>query len=61
MTDWEKTLKATRDNTKVPDESKLPKHWLANGAGPHGSVTNALWALRDFMMRDALNLYKVNK
>ncbi|CAL8069132.1 unnamed protein product [Orchesella dallaii] len=60
MTDWEKTLKATKETTKVPDESKLPRHWLANGAGPHGSVTNALWALRDFMMRDALNLHKVN-
>lgn len=57
MTDWESTLKATKENTKTPEESKLPGHWLANGAGKHGSVTDALWALRNFMMKDALNLH----
>jgi protein polybromo-1 len=60
MTDWEKTLKATKENTKAPDDGKLPGHWLANGAGRHGSINNALWALRDFMMKDALNLHKVD-
>jgi len=56
---WEKSLKATVTNTVAPDPEKLPVHWLGNGAGTHGSTVNALWALRDFMMKDALNLKRL--
>jgi len=55
--DWDKTLHATRDAVRV-EEDKLPAQWLANGAGAHANVGDALWALRDFMMRDCLNLNK---
>lgn len=52
-------LKASQANTPPVDESRLPAHWLANGPGNYGNITNALWALRDFMLRDALNISKV--
>ncbi|XP_060077506.1 protein polybromo-1-like isoform X10 [Ylistrum balloti] len=55
ISDWEKNLSATSDNT-LTDESRLPAHWLAQGAGYHGNVTDALWALRDLMMKDTMNI-----
>lgn len=57
---WEKTLNATCENTPAPDSEKLSSSmaWLSNGAGNHGSILNALWALRDYMVKDSLNLYK---
>lgn len=58
ITEWEKTFTATPENTPVPDESRLPTHWLAQGAGYHGSVTDALWALRDLMLKDALSIQR---
>ncbi|XP_046573937.1 protein polybromo-1-like isoform X7 [Haliotis rubra] len=54
--DWDKTLSATPENTPAVPESRLPTQWLAQGAGYHGNVTNALWALRDFMLKDTLNI-----
>ena len=56
--DWEKSLTATPENTKT-DQNRLPANWLAQGAGYHGNVTNALWALRDLMLKDTLNLTRV--
>ncbi|XP_071136797.1 protein polybromo-1-like isoform X10 [Mytilus edulis] len=53
--DWEKNLTATPENTKT-DESRMPASWLAQGAGYHGNVSNALWALRDLMLKDTLNI-----
>lgn len=58
ITEWERTFTATPENTPVPDESRLPAHWLANGAGNHGTVTDALWALRDLMLKDALSIQR---
>ena len=58
ITEWEKTFTATPENTPTPDESRLPAHWLANGAGNHGSVTDALWAMRDLMLKDALSIQR---
>lgn len=56
ISSWDKTLQATQENTPYQPEANLPTQWLAQGAGCHGSVTNALWALRDFMLKDALSL-----
>lgn len=56
VSEWDKNLCATQDNTNTPDESRLPSQWLAQGAGYHGNVTNALWALRDLMLKDTLNI-----
>jgi len=58
MGEWEKSLRATKETVKPIEEGKLPGHWLANGPGAHGNVSAALWALRDFMMRDSLNLHR---
>lgn len=59
INNWEKQLKARPENVAVPDQSKLPAHWLANGVGNHGTMVNALWTLRDFMVRDALGISKL--
>ena len=57
MSNWEKQLNASKTNTRT-DEAKLPAHWLADN-GEHGTSLDALWALRDFMMTDALGLSKL--
>ncbi|EEB13504.1 predicted protein [Pediculus humanus corporis] len=59
ISSWDRMLKATQENTPPVDESRLPGYWLANGPGNYGTITNALWALRDFMLRDALNISKI--
>ena len=57
---WEKTLNASLETTPPPDPEKLAsvETWLGNGVGNHGSTMKALWALRKYMMNDALSLYK---
>ena len=57
MSNWERQLQATKENTKT-DEAKLPAHWLSDN-GDHGTSLDALWALREFMMIDSLGLYKL--
>ncbi|XP_041350352.1 protein polybromo-1-like isoform X3 [Gigantopelta aegis] len=57
--DWDKTLSAARENTPGIPESRLPTHWLGQGAGYHGNVTSALWALRDHMLKDALSIQRI--
>ncbi|XP_049837847.1 protein polybromo-1 isoform X3 [Schistocerca gregaria] len=59
ISNWNKQLDATPENTSVQDPNRLPVHWLGNGVGNHGNVINALWTLRDFMLRDALGISKV--
>lgn len=59
VSNWEKQFYATQDSVPPPDVNKLPTSWLENGVGNHGNILNALWALRDFMMQDALNLSKI--
>ena len=39
--------------------SANPVTWLENGANGHSSVVDALWTLRDFMMKDALSLASI--
>lgn len=56
---WDTSLKATQENTPLLDSGRLPVHWLGNGVGSHGNVVNALWALRDYMLRDALNISNI--
>ncbi|XP_050414822.1 protein polybromo-1 isoform X3 [Patella vulgata] len=52
--DWDKQLTATPENTTIPNAARLPTQWLSQGAGYHGNVTNALWALRNHMLKDTL-------
>ena len=58
MSNWDKQLNASKNNTQT-DEAKLPAHWLADN-GEHGTSIDALWALRDFMMTDALGVVKMS-
>ncbi|KAK2168324.1 hypothetical protein LSH36_18g10050 [Paralvinella palmiformis] len=53
---WDRSLYATQENTPLPNNCKLPVHWLANGVGHHENAANALWALRDLMMKDAVTI-----
>ena len=57
--DWDKTLCASQENTPNIPESRLPTQWLSQGSGYHGNVTNALWALRDHMLKDALSIQRI--
>jgi len=58
LSNWEKELNASPENTAMPNRNRLPVQWLANGSGNHGNVVNALWALRNFMLQDSLTIYK---
>ncbi|XP_063981856.1 protein polybromo-1 isoform X1 [Diachasmimorpha longicaudata] len=58
ISNWDKQMNATPENTQMPDVSKLPAEWLGNGVGNHGNVVNALWTLRNMMMRDVLAINK---
>merc|ERR1712079_723093 len=58
MCNWDKQLNATKENTRT-DEARLPAHWLAEN-GEHGTSLDALWALRDFLVQDSLNVVKTS-
>lgn len=60
VSNWETQLKANSENT-LPDRTVLPVSWLQNGAGSHGNVVDALWALRSFMFQDCMTLAKRNE
>ena len=43
----------------MPTASTTPvqaSEWLAQGSGYHNSVIDALWALRDLMLKDTMTL-----
>ncbi|KAJ8985335.1 hypothetical protein NQ317_008366 [Molorchus minor] len=60
VTQWERTLNATPENTLTPDMEKL-QHvatWLGRKADQHDNVVAALWALRNQLLKDTLGLHK---
>jgi len=59
MCNWDRQLNASQEFVKVPDESKLPVGWLAGNTGEHATSMDALWALRDFMLQEALGVVKI--
>ncbi|XP_070557674.1 protein polybromo-1-like isoform X3 [Ptychodera flava] len=65
VSEWDRNLNAKRQDIPLSHQqkAKLPVHWLANGAGPCGDATKALWTLRDLMLQDSLRLsrsYNIN-
>ncbi|XP_071761621.1 polybromo 1, like [Centroberyx gerrardi] len=54
---WDQTLKAQRRDAYLTkeQESRLPAHWLKS-KGAHTTMADALWRLRDLMLRDSLNI-----
>lgn len=54
---WDQSLKAGRKDSRLSreQESRLPSHWLKS-KGAHTTMVDALWRLRDLMMRDTLSI-----
>ncbi|NP_001003535.2 polybromo 1, like [Danio rerio] len=54
---WDQSLKAQRKDCRLSreQESHLPTHWLKS-KGAHTTMADALWRLRDLMMKDTLNI-----
>ncbi|XP_076125032.1 polybromo 1, like isoform X1 [Alosa pseudoharengus] len=54
---WDQTLKSERRDARMTkeQESRLPSHWLKS-KGAHTTMADALWRLRDLMLRDTLNI-----
>uniref|UniRef100_A0A8C2L6N7 Protein polybromo-1 n=1 Tax=Cyprinus carpio TaxID=7962 RepID=A0A8C2L6N7_CYPCA len=54
---WDQSLKAQRKDCRLTreQESRLPTHWLKS-KGAHTTMADALWRLRDLMMKDTLNI-----
>ncbi|XP_065498879.1 protein polybromo-1 isoform X9 [Caloenas nicobarica] len=54
---WDQTLAARRRDVHLSkeQESRLPSHWLKS-KGAHTTMADALWRLRDLMLRDTLNI-----
>jgi len=59
MCNWDKQLNASQETSRAQDESKLPVSWLAGNTGEHATSLDALWALRDFMLQEALGVVKI--
>ena len=69
QSNWERHLSATIDNTTINDSLRLPTNWLPEHYSQNAPATpavknetkdnkkdalQALWALRNLMMKDAL-------
>merc|ERR1712142_68312 len=59
MCNWDRQLNASQEIVRPPDESKLPVSWLAGNTGDHATSMDALWALRDFMLQEALGVVRI--
>ena len=53
---WERSLTATPENTPLDKHAKLPVSWLGQGVGHHDNTVQALWALRDLMLKDTVSI-----
>ncbi|KAM6928404.1 polybromo 1, like [Xenentodon cancila] len=58
---WDQMLKAQRRDAHLTkeQEGRLPVHWLKS-KGAHTTMVDALWRLRDLMLRDSLNICQAN-
>lgn len=55
ITPWDKTLTAHRETAPAVDVAKLPTHWLRPEVAQRpDEAVQALWKLRDYMMKDVL-------
>ncbi|XP_078804069.1 protein polybromo-1 isoform X3 [Oryzias latipes] len=54
---WDQALKVQKQDVRLTkeQESRLPSHWLKS-KGAHKTMADALWRLRDMMLRDTLNI-----
>lgn len=56
MSNWNQARKPDVQSLNAQQVAALPVHWLGCGYGDYGNAVDALWALRDHMLRDALSL-----
>ncbi|CAL9704670.1 unnamed protein product [Knipowitschia caucasica] len=58
---WDQTLTVKKKDIRLTkeQESKLPSHWLKS-KGAHKTMADALWRLRDLMLRDTLNIRQMH-
>ncbi|XP_030231386.1 protein polybromo-1 isoform X1 [Gadus morhua] len=54
---WDQTLSARKSDVRLTkeQEARLPSHWLKS-KGAHNTMADALWRLRDLMLRDSLTV-----
>ncbi|XP_013864490.1 protein polybromo-1 [Austrofundulus limnaeus] len=54
---WDQALTVQKQDVRLTkeQESRLPSHWLKS-KGAHKTMADALWRLRDLMLRDSLNI-----
>uniref|UniRef100_A0AAQ4NYX8 Protein polybromo-1 n=1 Tax=Gasterosteus aculeatus aculeatus TaxID=481459 RepID=A0AAQ4NYX8_GASAC len=54
---WDQALSVQKQDVRLTkeQESRLPSHWLMS-KGAHKTMADALWRLRDLMLRDTLNI-----
>ncbi|MEQ2172991.1 hypothetical protein GOODEAATRI_027061 [Goodea atripinnis] len=54
---WDHALTVKKQDVRLTkeQESRLPSHWLKS-KGAHKTMADALWRLRDLMLRDTLNI-----
>ncbi|XP_058117196.1 protein polybromo-1 isoform X2 [Anopheles coustani] len=59
VTPWQKTLTATKETVPITDANRLPTHWLGKRARDRPeAVVDALWQLRNFMMKEVIQFDK---
>ncbi|XP_033822590.1 protein polybromo-1 isoform X1 [Periophthalmus magnuspinnatus] len=58
---WDQTLSVKKQDVRLTkeQESRLPSHWLKS-KGAHKTMADALWRLRDLMLRDTLNICQMH-
>ncbi|XP_028302620.1 protein polybromo-1-like [Gouania willdenowi] len=58
---WDHTLSVKKTDVRLTkeQESRLPSHWLKS-KGAHKTMADALWRLRDLMLRDTLNIRQMH-
>ncbi|XP_043979163.1 protein polybromo-1-like isoform X4 [Gambusia affinis] len=58
---WDHALTVKKQDVRMTkeQESRLPSHWLKS-KGAHKTMADALWRLRDLMMRDTLNIRQMH-
>lgn len=58
ISDWDKNLIVNVENTSI-DLNRFFVYWLVEGSGYYGNIFNVLWVLRDFMLKDILNIFRI--
>uniref|UniRef100_A0A672IS18 Protein polybromo-1 n=1 Tax=Salarias fasciatus TaxID=181472 RepID=A0A672IS18_SALFA len=58
---WDHALSVQKQDVRLTkeQESRLPSHWLKS-KGAHKTMADALWRLRDLMLRDTLNIRQMH-